>query len=384
MRIFRCPTRILSGPGCLVEAGRQATMLGLRRVLIVTSLQVEQARHVGRLKAALREAGVAVTVFAEIDAEPTTAHVETGYEAYAAADADGVISIGGGSCLDAGKGIAVRARNAGPMSLYEGDNRIGGGRAPHIAVSTTAGTGSEVTRFAVFTDTDRDVKMLIAGDVLIPDIALEDPELTVSCPPPVTAAAGIDALTHAIEAYVSRRAQPLTDALALAAIRLIADALPRAYEHGDDLAARSAMLEASLQAGLAFSNASVALVHGMARPLGAIFHIPHGAANGILLPHVMAFSVSHATARYAAIAEALNAGAAQADQREAADAAVAQVRSLCRRLGLSGIGAFGVSRRQLDAAASKMAADALASGSPANNPRLATADEIVAIYRQAL
>jgi alcohol dehydrogenase class IV len=382
--IFRCPPRLLSGPGCLAEAGQQATVLGLRHVLIVTSPQVKQAGHVARLAASLQAAGVASTVFAAVDAEPTTAHVEAGHRAYVAANADGVVSIGGGSCLDAGKGVAVRACNAGPMSRYEGYDRILGGSVPHLAISTTAGTGSEVTRFAVFTDTERDVKMLAASDAFIPNVAIEDAELTLSCPPAVTAAAGIDALTHAIEAYVSRHAQPLTDALALAAIRLVSGALLRVYEHGDDLAARTSMLDASLQAGLAFSNASVALVHGMARPLGALFHIPHGAANGILLPHVMAFSLPHALPRYAAIAEALGAAPPGTDQSLAPALAVDCVRTLCGRLGLGGLAAFGVSPQQLAAVAPKMAADALASGSPANNPRVASVAEIVALYQQAL
>ena len=382
--IFRCPPRLLTGPGCLAEAGREATTFGLRHVLIVTSPQVEQAGHVKRLAAFLRAAGVASTVFAAVDAEPTTAHVEAGHRAYVAAGADGVVSIGGGSCLDAGKGVAVRARNAGPMALCEGYDHITGGSVPHLAISTTAGTGSEVTRFAVFTDTERDVKMLVASDAFIPTVAIEDAELTLSCPPAVTAAAGIDALTHAIEAYVSRHAQPLTDALSLSAIRLVAGALPRAYEQGDDLAARTRMLDASLQAGMAFSNASVALVHGMARPLGAVFHIPHGAANGILLPHVMAFSLPHAVSRYAAIGEALGSARPGSDQDAAAALAVESVRTLCRRLGLGGLAAFGVSAPQLAAAAPKMATDALASGSPANNPRPASVEEIVALYQQAL
>ncbi|HEV7214054.1 MAG TPA: iron-containing alcohol dehydrogenase, partial [Chloroflexota bacterium] len=357
--IFRCPPRLLSGPGCLADAGRQASAIGCRHALIVTAPQVEQAGHVARLAASLAAAGVATTVFAAVDAEPTTAHVEAGHRAYVAAGADGVVSIGGGSCLDAGKGVAVRARNTGPMSLYEGYDRISGGSVPHLAISTTAGTGSEVTRFAVFTDTERDVKMLVASDAFIPNVAIEDAELTLSCPPAVTAAAGIDALTHAIEAYVSRHANALTDAIALSAIRLVSGALLRAYEQGDDLAARTSMLDASLQAGLAFSNASVALVHGMARPLGAVFHIPHGAANGILLPHIMAFSLPSAVARYAAIGEALGTAPPGTDQNQVAAQAVEGVRTLCRRLGLGGLGGFGVTPQQLAVAAPKMAADAL-------------------------
>lgn len=383
-RSFRCPFKILTGRGCLNGVTDEARRMGVHRALVVTSPQVRDAGHAGRLADLLRGAGIEASLFSGVDDEPTTDHVERGVAAFEAHGADGVVSIGGGSCLDAGKGVAVMARNEGPLARYEGYDKIERPRAPHIAVTTTAGTGSEVTRFAVFTDVARDVKFLSASDQYVPDVAIVDPDLTVSAPPPVTASAGIDALTHAIEAYVSRHAQPLTDALALSAIRLIAWALPRAYDAGADVEARTAMHDASLHAGLAFSNSSVALVHGLARPLGAVFHIPHGAANGTLLPHVMAFSLPAAPERYAVIADALGCESVGPSIEARARAGAEAVAGLCRRVGLRGLSAFGVTRDALAKAAKKMASDAVASGSPANNPRAATIDEMVGLYERAL
>lgn len=382
-REFRCPFKILTASGCLDAVADEATRLGIHRALVVTSPQVRDAGHADRLVRLLRAAGIESDVFAGVDDEPTTEHVARGASARSRLDADGVVSIGGGSCLDAGKGIAVMARNDGPLARYEGYDKVERGRVPHLAIPTTAGTGSEVTRFAVFTDVARDVKFLSASDHYVPDVAVVDPDLTLSAPPPVTASAGIDALTHAIEAYGSRRAQALTDALALSAIRLIAWALPRAYDDGSDREARAAMHDASLHAGLAFSNSSVALVHGLARPLGAVFHIPHGAANGTLLPHVMAFTLPEATERYAAIAGALGCSAAGRSTEALARAGVESVSSLCRRVGLRGLSAFGVTPEALAKAARKMAEDALASGSPANNPRIATVEDMASLYEQA-
>lgn len=383
-RLFRSPRRILTGSGCIAQVGVEAANMGLRRPLIVTSPQVDEAGHVHHLQDILKRASIDATIFRGIDSEPTTNHVEAGYAAFVDSGADGVISIGGGSCLDAGKGIAVRVRNPGPMSRYEGTDRIEGGRVPHIGISTTAGTGSEVTRFAVFTDMSRNVKMLSTSDDFMPDLAVDDPDLTMSSPPAVTAAAGIDALTHAIEAYVSRHAQPLSDALAISAIRLISGALPTVVADGSNRTARAAMMDGSLHAGLAFSNSSVALAHGMARPLGANFPIPHGAATGILLPHAMEYSLASAVERYANIGTALGATVHGQDSLARAHAAVDHVRSLCQRIRVSRLGQFGVTEQGLRAHGRHMAEDALASGSPANNPRVPTIDEIVDLYHRAL
>ena len=381
---FRAPGRIITGLGCVQGLGKAAAQLGLSHVLLVTTPPLRDAGAEARVATILRDAGITVTSFPHIAAEPTTEDVEAAWEQYQAAHADGVVGLGGGSVLDVAKGLAMRVHHPGPLSRYEGVERFSGPRAPVVAISTTAGTGSEVTRYIALTDRARNVKMLLTSVRLIPDVAIDDPELTVTAPPQVTAAAGVDALTHAVEAYVSRRAQPLSDALALNAIRLIAGWLPRAWAHGDDLPARAAVLDGALQAGLAFSNASVALVHGMARPLGAYFQIPHGLANAVLLPHVLAYSVEAAAPRYAAVARALGAAGPDDDDHSAAQAAVTAISRLCRDVEVPSLTDLGVTAERLHEVANAMAADALASGSPAHNPRVPTPAEIVDLYERAL
>jgi alcohol dehydrogenase class IV len=228
------------------------------------------------------------------------------------------------------------------------------------------------------------VKMLIADPHLVADVAIDDPLLTVTCPPLVTASTGLDALTHAIEAYVSVRANPLSDLLALSAIQKIGLSIRAAYRNGEDLAARTMMHVASLEAGMAFTNASVALVHGMARPIGAYFHQPHGISNSVLLPHVMEWSVGGAPERFADIARALGVNAAGLNEMEAARRGVAEVRAICRDLQIPGLIGLGIDPERLMSLALTMARDALDSGSPGNNPRVPSAEEIVELYRQAL
>jgi alcohol dehydrogenase class IV len=244
---------------------------------------------------------------------------------------------------------------------------------PIIAVPTTAGTGSEVTRVMVITDTERDVKMMFASRHCLCAAAIVDPTLTLSMPKPLTAAVGVDALTHALEAYVSRRAQPITDTLALSAIRLISQNLRAAYLDGSNLEARSQVMLGAMQAGMAFSNASVALVHGMARPLGACFHLTHGISIAVLLPVVTEFSLGAAPERYAQIATEM-----------VEDDVVSAIRSLNRDVAIPSLRQLQVTADQYEALLEKMAADALASGSPANNPRVPSATEIVALYRRLM
>lgn len=383
-REFRLPGLILTGPGCIGQAGDVCKSLGVGHALIVTAAPLRASGAVDEVTAALRQAGVATTVFDGVNAEPTTDDVEAALAAYQDAQADGVIAVGGGSCLDAAKGVAVRARHPGPMSLYEGQNKIPPGKAPLIGIPTTAGTGSEVTRFTILTDRQRNVKMLIGSPVVIPDVAIDDPRLTLSAPPTVTASAGVDALTHAIEAYVSRRAQSLSDVLALSAIRLISSNLRQAWANGQDIAARWAAMDGALVAGMAFTNASVALVHGMARPLGAYFGVPHGLANALLLPHVIEYSVPAAPERYATIAREMGQSVDGLSPAEGAQRAVEAVQRLCRDVQVPTLTALGVSRERLNEVVAAMARDALASGSPANNPRVPSAEEIVALYERAL
>jgi alcohol dehydrogenase class IV len=261
-----------------------------------------------------------------------------------------------------------------------GLNKITAPAAPIIAIPTTAGTGSEVTRFTIITDTARDVKMLIVSDYLMPQAAIVDPLLTLSMPGWVAASTAIDALTHAIESYISRKAQPLTEMLSLEAIRLIGAYLRRAWANPEDLEAKTSVMLASTLAGMAFSNASVALVHGMSRPIGACFHVPHGVSNAILLPVVMEFSRMAAPEKFADIAEAMGEPMEGLTDRQAAQAAVEAVRQLCNDIRIPRAADLKLKREEFMRMAPKMAEDALASGSPGNNPRRPTRDEIVEIY----
>ncbi len=381
---FRAPPRILFGPGVSQRVGEVARDLGCRRALVVTGPVLAKTGYPGQVVDSLSSAGLTAAIFAEIDAEPTVRHVEQGLAALKENECDLVVALGGGSPMDAAKAIAVMAANPGSIADYAGTEKIKGGRLPLIAISTTAGTGSEVTRFAVITDEATNVKMLINSTVLIPDAAVDDPLLTVSMPPRVTASTGMDALTHAIESYISRHSQPLSDTLALSAIRRIAAHLRRAWAEPENLEARTEMMLGALEAGLSFGNSSVALVHGMARPLGAYFHIPHGLANAMLLPHVMAYSAAGAPERFRDIAAAMGERVEGLTPLQAAWRAVEAVRELCADLGVPTLSEAGVDEEELLRLAPTMAKDALASGSPANNPRLASEEDIVELYKRAL
>jgi alcohol dehydrogenase class IV len=381
---FRVPATIHVGVGSHDRVAAEAARVGGRKVLVVTDETVRATPRAEAVIAQLRAAGLLGGVFCDIPGEPTTTEVERGLAALRGAGADSLVALGGGSAIDTAKAVAALATNGGAIADYKGANKLKQAKLPLVAVNTTAGTGSEVTRFAIITDPSTSVKMLIADARLIPDVAIDDPLLTVTCSPLVTASTGLDALTHAIEAYLSVRATALTDVLALSAIRRIGASLRKAHKNGDDLEARTAMHLASLEAGMAFSNASVALVHGMARPLGAYFHTAHGISNAVLLPHVLEWSLPGAPARFAEIARALGVEAPGRGEKVAGQRAVKAVRALCRDLGIPGLAGLGIDPARLMALAPTLAQDALDSGSPGNNPRVPGVDEIVELYRRAL
>jgi alcohol dehydrogenase class IV len=293
-----------------------------------------------------------------------------------------VVALGGGSPIDAAKAIAAMATNPVKVSEFMGLNKIAKPAAPIIAIPTTAGTGSEVTRFTIITDTARDVKMLIVSDYLMPQAAIVDPLLTLSMPGWVAASTAVDALTHAIESYISRKAQPLTEILSLEAIRLIGAYLRRAWANPEDLEAKNYVMLGSTVAGMAFSNSSVAMVHGMSRPIGACFHVPHGLSNAILLPLVMEFSRVAAPEKFADIAEAMGANIEGLTEMEAAHAAVEAVRQLCEDIRIPRAVELKLKQEDFMRMAPKMAEDALASGSPGNNPRRPTKEEIIEVYAE--
>lgn len=379
----RVPPVIHAGDGAADYLAGEAARR-LRRPLLVADPVIERAPFFVPLAEALGGVGLAVARFTAIPGEPTIREVDAGLRALHAHGADGIIAVGGGSVIDTAKAIAVMATNPGRIVDYMGADKLTQPRLPLLAVATTAGTGSEVTRFTVITDPDTDVKMLVADARLIPDVAIADPLLTHGCPRPVTASTGLDAFTHAIEAYVSRRATPSSDIFALAATRQIGGFLERAWRDGADREARAQVMIGALHAGIAFSNASVALVHGMSRPIGAYFHVPHGIANAMLLPAVLAYSLPAAPARYAALARAVSLPAGDDDDETAARALAEWVAGLARRLEVPSLSGYGLDPGRLRELAPRMAQDALASGSPANNPRVPSHAEIVDLYAAAL
>jgi alcohol dehydrogenase class IV len=295
-----------------------------------------------------------------------------------------VVALGGGSPIDCGKAIAILVTNPPPLSLYMGRNKIPRAGVPLVAIPTTAGTGSEVTKASVITDTRNDVKMLLMDPFLVPTVALVDYELTFSMPQALTAAVGVDTLTHGMEAYVSRLASPVTDPLALACIGQVAAHLETAWREPANRAAREGMMIAAMQGGMAFANSSVCLVHGMSRPLGALFHVPHGISNAMLLPIVTRFSLPGATARYATVARTM-AWATSSDLDDAAaHSLVEELEALNSRLGIPRLRDDPrIDEAKFNRLIDKMAGDALASGSPQHNPVVPNAEQIAELYRAA-
>ncbi|HVB16465.1 MAG TPA: iron-containing alcohol dehydrogenase [Stellaceae bacterium] len=376
------PRLMAIGGGALAELPVLLSRLGLSRPLVVTDPYIAGCGILDRVTSLLDKAQVPWSVFSDTVADPTSAVIDTGVTMLTAGDFDSLVAVGGGSSIDTAKGMSVMFANGGRMRDWKVPNDIPKIGLPIVAIPTTAGTGSEVTRFTVVTDTETDEKMLIAGLACCPAAAIVDFELTLTMPLRLTADTGIDSLTHAIEAYVSRRASPYTDGLAKNAMGLIARNIRTACAEPTHRAAREAMMLGATTAGMAFSNASVALVHGMSRPIGAFFHVPHGLSNAMLLPEITAFSAPAALDRYADCARAMGV----AEEGEGSQSAVARLLDELRRLNddlkVPSPKAYGIDRSRYDELLPVMASQAIASGSPANNPRVPSNEEIIELYRR--
>ncbi|MGG4040140.1 iron-containing alcohol dehydrogenase [Bacillus smithii] len=374
------PSRILYGRNSFSNVGKMASSLG-KKALIISDPIMDKIGNVALCEEHLKKESFPYAKYLGVDSEPTDIHVKEALAICREEDCDVVIAVGGGSCIDTAKAVAVIKSNGGFISDFVGNQKGFTEKSlPVIAIPTTAGTGSEVSKVTVIIDTKTDVKMMISQPELIPTVAIVDPLLTVSCPQAVTAATGIDALCHAIESYISQRAHPITDVFAKSAIKNIMGNLRRAYENGDDLEAREKMAIGSMLAGVAFSNASVTLVHGMSRPIGALFHVPHGVSNAMLLPGVLEFTKESAVERLAEIGRLINPDWETLSNEEVADEVILEIKQLCRDLKIPNMKTWGIDKNQLDKVVSKMAADALASGSPENNPRIPSHEEIVRLY----
>ena len=356
--------------------------LGLSRPFVVTDPFLAGSGAVETLTERLAAGGVKARIFSETVPDPTVASVDAALAALQQGDYDCVVGFGGGSPMDTAKAVAVLARHGGPMRRYKAPHLQEEAGLPIVAIPTTAGTGSEATRFTIVTDEANDEKMLCIGLAYLPVAALVDYELTLTKPKRLTADTGIDALTHAIEAYVSRRSNLFSDGLALQAMGLIAPNLRRVWTDPGDRAAREAMMLGATQAGIAFSNASVALVHGMSRPIGAHFHVAHGLSNAMLLPAVTAFSAPGAIDRYAACARAMGTAKAGMSDEAAVKALVEELRALNDDLDVPNPREYGLDAARWEALIPTMAQQALASGSPGNNPRVPDAEEIAVLYQE--
>lgn len=376
------PRNLRVGGGAVDQLPDVVAGLGAARPLLVTDSFLVGTGLAERLLAGLRIAGLDAGLFDGTVPDPTTDSLVAGVEQVRAHRADCLIGLGGGSPMDTAKALALLSVQGGEMRDYKAPRDNVGPALPVVEIPTTAGSGSEATQFTIITDSASDEKMLCTGQAFLPAAAIVDYELTVSMPPRLTADTGVDALTHAIEAFVSRKANTFSDGLALAAIGTISRNIRRVYANGEDREAREAMMFAATQAGIAFSNSSVALVHGMSRPIGAHFHLAHGLSNAMLFPAVTAFSVGGAEARYAECARAYGvAGEADSDAL-AAGRLVEALTVLCKDLDVPTPQSLGIGQDRWQELAPLMAQQALASGSPGNNPVVPTAEEIEKLYAQ--
>lgn len=375
------PRILRVGGGASRELVPTLRQLGLQRPLLITDPHMLACGYGAALEQLLQEAGVDYGLFGECVPDPTTDSVDAALACYRGGDFDSLVALGGGSSLDTAKAVSVLALRSGPMRDYKVPHALDDG-LPVVAIPTTAGTGSEVTRAAVITDSETGEKMLCMGLGLVPVAALVDYELTLSMPYRLSADTGLDSLCHALEAYVSRRSNPFTDSVALTAMRTIWQNIRTVCREPDNRPAREAMMLAATQGGIAFANASVTLIHGMSRPLGALFHVPHGLSNAMLLPEVTAWSLDHALQRYADSARFMGVAAASDSDRVAADKLVDGLRSLTAELSVPTPGAYGIDADAWRESLPLMAEQALASGSPQNNPRVPDAGQIIELYQR--
>jgi len=375
------PTVNLMGVGAAKEIGNQVKVLKGTKALIVTDAFLGKSGMADDIKAKVEEAGAEAVVFAGAEPNPTDKNVHDGLKVFQENECNMIISLGGGSSHDCAKGIGIVATNGGNIRDYEGIDKSSNPMPPFIAVNTTAGTASEMTRFCIITDTDRKVKMAIVDWRVTPNVAINDPMLMVGMPPALTAATGMDALTHAVEAYVSTAATPVTDSAAIMAIKLISENLRNAVANGQNIEARDKMAYAEFLAGMAFNNASLGYVHAMAHQLGGYYNLPHGVCNAILLPHVCNFNIIACPERFADIAEFMGENTEGLSVRAAADRAIEAIKQLSVDVGIpTGLKGLGVKEEDIQI----MAENAMKDACSLTNPRVATLEDVMEIYRRAM
>lgn len=378
---FRQPTILHYGFGVSEQTGQFASQLGGKRALVVCGSTVGKLDTTAKIIKSIQDSGMGVAVYDEVQPDPDIENVQRGLDHLRDADADLIVGVGGGSAMDCAKAIAILSTNPGPITLYEGVDKVENPVFPLILLPTTAGTASEVTLNVVVTDPGRRMKLGILSLYAAARYALVDPELTISVPPDVTAATGMDAFTHALESYLSRHAYPISEMLALEAMRRIAGNIRRAVRQGDDRHARGEVMMGSVMAGLAFNNTRLGNSHAMSHPLGGYFHVPHGVGNAIMLPHVMAFNVPAATEKLTRVAAVMGEDTVGLCLEEGAWKAVEAVKKLNIELGIPrGLSVFDVD----PVAIPDMAREAMTSGNVKANPRDTSLEDIKALLETAM
>ncbi|MGU8607424.1 L-threonine dehydrogenase [Clostridium perfringens] len=378
---FFMPAISLMGADCLKDAGDQVGELGFKKALIVTDKVLGQIGIVKKVTDVLDNKNIEYAIYDETKPNPTVKNVNDGLALLKEKECDFVISLGGGSAHDCAKGIALLATNGGEIKDYEGVDKSKKPQLPMVGINTTAGTGSEMTLFAIITDEERHIKMALVDKHLTPIIAVNDPMLMLAMPKSLTAATGMDALTHAIEAYVSTSATPITDACAEKAIELISNYLVNAVENGEDVEARDMMAYAEYLAGMAFNNASLGYVHAMAHQLGGFYNLPHGVCNAILLPHVQEYNKATSASRLAKIAKIMGGNIEGLTDEQGADLCIDMIKSLSQTVGIpEGLGVLGVKESDFET----LATNALKDACSLTNPRKGNLEEVIAIFKKAM
>ena len=375
------PSIMQIGSGASQELGKIMNSMGYKNPLIITDSMMIELGYISRIEENLKDNNIIADVFKDTIPEPTVASIQAGVNKVKNGNYDSIIALGGGSPIDSAKAIAILGKFGGVMRDYKFPRIVSEVGIPVIAIPTTAGTGSEVTRFTIISDENTDEKMLCVGKGFMPSVALIDYELTISLPKRATADTGIDALTHAMEAYVSKKANPYSDMQALAAMKLIAPNLRKVFHDGSNREAREKMMLGATLAGVAFSNASVALVHGMSRPIGAFYHVPHGLSNAMLLPSVTEYSIPAATQRYADCSRVMGVALPSDNDEVANNKLLVELSAINEELDVPTPKEFGIDKDDFMNNMEIMAKQAIASGSPGNNPRVPEVNEIIGIYK---
>ena len=380
-REFFVPGSVMTGSGAL-EASASAMQKMGKKAMIVTDAMMVQLGNCAKVEKVLADAGIEYTIFDRIGGEPSDLMVKDGLNQYRTEGCDFLVALGGGSPLDTMKSIGVLASAGGDdITVYMGKD-INVPVPPMVAIPTTAGTGSEATQFSIINDTTNNVKMLLKGKVMLPELAIVDPQFTMTAPPRVTVNTGLDALCHAVEAFTSRKAQTMSDTFAVSAVKRIFKYLPIAYKDGKNEEARVEMSIASLEAGIAFNNASVTLIHGMSRPIGALFHIAHGMSNAILMNVCLRFAVSGAYDRFGRLGREIGVATIADDDKTAAEKFLDALDALTTELEAPTLVDGGVDKDEFFGLIDKMAHDAMVSGSPQNTMRDMTEDDVKELYKQ--